>query len=778
MNKTNLLLVIIILSAAFFCASTGVASAISLSDKYVGNTVVDLEWSKYWSDDFSKYKLYRDDALIHTEFNRSTTFYRDEGPSKGATRMYKIEVYNATGGLTEYDIESVTTGEVRSTMDDHIRSLQDEQCPPGSYPCNCGGSPCQCPCYNPELEEYVGFLQCKLGDYLERDTTLTKDYTGDTSFRLAGGVTLNCAGHTLERGGVSSSENGVTIKNCTIMRSEGPGAQYGIKLSGSNGSTITGNTIESFQAGIYLINSDTCTITGNTAANSSRGVGIYLKNSDTCTITGNTANSNRWEGIYLRGSNDNTIAKNVAKSNDCGIRLQDSGNNTLTGNMPNSNTWKGIWLSFSDGNTLANNNVYSNGVQGEYGYGIWIQFSDDNTLTGNSATSNYEGIHLDSSSQSTLTGNTMSGNDWNFGVDGGTLSDFIQDIDTSNTVDERPIYYWVDKQDQQIPGDAGFVGIVDSSNITVKNLALTHNYEGVLLAYSTNSAIESITTQNTRYGIYLHNSKDSNVTNTAETSNEWAIYLRSSDYNTLTNNDASNNGEASIYLKRSCYNNLTGNTVNYNEEEGIELYDNSNNNNLTGNTVNYNKFEGIFLWNSSCNDFIGNNVCYNEMEGIELRKGSNNNLTNNTINYNKFEGIWTEEGVVIRDDKLTNNGKGGIFSVKGDVIIKGTGNEITNNGGDGISVLKGDVTIEGNTTIIDNAGWGIYTEGGHVSINALLMSAQLSKVNNNGKGGIRADAVIGEGGYPAGTGRRPRHRGQGWGQTGICPYSQQSRDGY
>jgi hypothetical protein len=118
MNKTNLVLVIIILFAAFFCAATGVASAISLSDIYVGNTVVDLEWTKFQSDVFSKYKLYRDDAPIHTEFNRNTTFYRDEGLSKGVTYDYKIEVYDDEGELWEHETgyRSVTTGDVHGTI--------------------------------------------------------------------------------------------------------------------------------------------------------------------------------------------------------------------------------------------------------------------------------------------------------------------------------------------------------------------------------------------------------------------------------------------------------------------------------------------------------------------------------------------------------------------------------------------------------------------------------------------------------------------------------------
>jgi hypothetical protein len=98
MNRTNLLLVLLLLSAAFFCAATGVASAISLSDKYVGNTVVDLEWSKYGGTDFAIYALCRDGTVIHTESDRNNTFYGDVCLSKGNEYNYEIEVYNATGG--------------------------------------------------------------------------------------------------------------------------------------------------------------------------------------------------------------------------------------------------------------------------------------------------------------------------------------------------------------------------------------------------------------------------------------------------------------------------------------------------------------------------------------------------------------------------------------------------------------------------------------------------------------------------------------------------------
>ncbi len=59
----------------------------------------------------------------------------------------------------------------------------------------------------------------------------------------------------------------------------------------------------------------------------------------------------------------------------------------------------------------------------------------------------------------------------------------------------------------------------------------------------------------------------------------------------------------------------------------------------------------------------------------------------------------------------------------------------------GIFSSEGDIDIHEAIQVADNGGWGIHAKGGDVSINALLQSAQLSKVNNNGKGGIRADAI-------------------------------------
>jgi len=301
---------------------------------------------------------------------------------------------------------------------------------------------------------------------------------------------------------------------------------------------------------VGIVNSTNITVKGLTLTKN--GQGVLLAYSQNSTVEGVTV-SNNWAGIYLYGSSNSDLTKNTANSNTYGIHLDSSSNNTLTNN------------------TASNNN-----------FGINLNSSCSNTLSNNAASNNYDGIFLAGSSNNTLTNNTMSGNNYNFAVQGSSLSHYIQDIDTSNKVDGKPMYYWVNHHDEQVPVDAGFVGIVNSTNITVNDLALTKNGEGVVLAHTENSRIEDVTASNNRYGIYLYGSSN----------------------NTLTNNTVSNNNDG-IWLNYYCNNNIiTNNTVsNNNWGDGIWLRSSNSNtihlNNFIDNTENVDSSSSTNTWNST-----------------------------------------------------------------------------------------------------------------------------------------------------------------------------------
>jgi parallel beta-helix repeat protein len=329
----------------------------------------------------------------------------------------------------------------------------------------------------------------------------------------------------------------------------------------------------------------------------------------------------------------------------------------------------------------------------------------------------------------------MSGNTYNFGVCGDTLSHHVQNIDESNFVNGKPVYYWINQQNKQVPDDAGFVGIINSVNITVRDLILTNNSMGVLFVHTNNSRIENVTANlNDGYGIYLICSSNDNLTNntvsynnnhgicldessnnsltcnTVNSNNEYdidGIHLKHSDYNTLENNTASNS-YCGIHIDYSGNNKLAGNNAsgndggismthgsndntladniaNSNEWYGIAI-DSSNNNNLSNNTANTNDHYGISMYKSSSNTITGNTLSDNNPvgdtgSGIWMYDSDNNNLEKNTVNLNDY-GIRMEysDNNIISCNWVYKNSKRGFYLSSGGIWNNISYNNIIENG--------------------------------------------------------------------------------------------------
>jgi parallel beta-helix repeat protein len=459
----------------------------------------------------------------------------------------------------------------------------------------------------------------------------------------------------------------VNISGFTVMGTTGY-YNAGIYIDGVNRCNIFDNNISKNWYGIYLDCSSNNTLTSNIA--NSNGCGIYMWSSSTNnTLTSNIANSNNGRGIYLRYSSNNTLINNTANSNGLhGIHLYFSRDNLLMNSTVslNSNGF-GIYLWSSSNNTLTNNTANSNGC-GVYlsynSYGIPRRYSSNNTLINNTANSNGCGIHLLFSRNNTLINTTMSGNTYNFCVDGDSLSDYIQNIDTSNTVGGKPIYYWVDKQDKQIPCDAGFVGVVNSTNITVRDLTLLKNTKGVLFAYTKDSRIENVTVSGNDHGIYMESSSTNNLTsNTISDNCDYGIYLLRSSNNTLSNNIVMDNSNDGICLCSSSDNILTSNTVNLNNMCGIHLSSLCNYNILTNNTINLNKCYGVDLYYSSSNTLTNNTLSSSDYYGIRLRESSNcNNIIGNLVQNNTYKGFCLRSGSTNNNISYNNVLKNGNYN--------------------------------------------------------------------------------------------------------------------
>jgi parallel beta-helix repeat protein len=197
-----------------------------------------------------------------------------------------------------------------------------------------------------------------------------------------------------------------------------------------------------------------------------------------CNVSGNLIRGNV-EGI-TGGTwcNYNVIADNIIQDNGVGLRVGGVWNN-ITNNIIRDN-WDGT--EFHNSHTLINNTIFNN-TQFGLQLSIW---------------------------NSTLRNNTMISNGYNFIMRESLLPLQIDDIDTSNTVNGKPIYYWINQSDKTVPSDAGYIAIINSTNITVDSLSLEHNGQGILISYSSNIAVKNCNLADNWWGVRLKYS--SNVT--------------------------------------------------------------------------------------------------------------------------------------------------------------------------------------------------------------------------------------------------------------------------
>jgi parallel beta-helix repeat protein len=198
--------------------------------------------------------------------------------------------------------------------------------------------------------------------------------------------------------------------------------------------------------------------------------------------------------------------------------------------------------------------------------GIYIDHSLEANISGNNVISSNLGVYLYASSNVVLRNNNLTANRYNFGVYGDNLDGYVQDIDASNLVDDKPLIYWVNQTDRQPPTDAGYVAIVNSTNIALRDLVLSRNWQAVLLAYSTNSTIKNVTGTRNMDCIWFVNCSGCAVVDSAVRDNIWGgIALVDSSSCSVYGNDVAGNFGYGIFLSNASdnlfyHNNFINNT--------------------------------------------------------------------------------------------------------------------------------------------------------------------------------------------------------------------------
>ena len=478
------------------------------------------------------------------------------------------------------------------------------------------------------------------------------------------------------------------------------------------------------------------------------------------TITNNTANNNDNDGIYLRDSYNNTISDNNFMYNDYGVSFRSSNDNRIIRNNASFNSRGGMEIWMSDDNKIIGNNASYNDD-----YAIRLRTSDNCDILDNIVGNNDEyGIYLyDSSYSNTLRNNMMQG-------DGMMVDEsYNNDIDTSNLVNGKPIYYYDGFNGATING------VENAGQLIISNC---HNSE------FSNWNISDISD-----GIILTSSNDNNLTNCNSTNNKFhGIRVLRSDRNVISNNVLLDNGEpwaeinyhlAGIYMDYSSNNVVTKNFFIHNTK-GIDLYyaynniiTNNNffynyigihffhadNSDIFDNTMSYNRYAiyligtanhevsnniithsdigielngasdsdiygndilfsdnssnncGLYMRYSDRNEIFNNNISYSARFGLYMRDSDDNTIRNNTISHtNEYDGIlmWTAHGNDFINNIITNNSDNGIYCYDSD-NNEFISNNASYNDNNGLYFLPGSNNniVWSNNTFSNNIGMDI-----------------------------------------------------------------------
>ncbi len=337
------------------------------------------------------------------------------------------------------------------------------------------------------------------------------------------------------------------------------------------------------------------------------------------TGTGNNiriVDNNILTNVYLGSGSHQTVTEN----NITGILRANAAYQTITENI----ITKGISSRGSYGN-ISNNQIASGGISvsgsfniihgntitGSGSTGLNIE-SGGNNITDNIVSKQECGISL-LGSNNILRGNKISNSNFNFRLEwriDWTPSNFVNDIDSSNLVDGKPIIYWINEHDRSVPENAAVVVLVNCSNIIVENLDISSVGQGIVVAYSTNSKINQNSIKTSGEGVIIHSSSRITVDNLMIDDKNDAgagigVHLVSSSENTIANNVIIVNTKG-IRVTYSNENTIRNNTITK-PVRGIQM-DYSHENIISGNTISGDSNIGIQLYGSRGNVFSTNKI--------------------------------------------------------------------------------------------------------------------------------------------------------------------------
>lgn len=369
-----------------------------------------------------------------------------------------------------------------------------------------------------------------------------------------------------------NGRNNITIQNLTVIT-----LGTGIMFNQASDCKVLNVLIKAERAGIRARNL-TYSQFSNSQIEAKIEYALSLSFSPNNLIINNNLISNMIDAVNCGWSSNNIISGNNITYYTSefplanGIHFDGSTNCTIFSNNIFGFPWSGINLQgYSDNNLIEANCVMN------CSRGIRIS-SNENNLTANYIVNNNEtGITLESASNSLLINNYLSNNSQNLAISSYTPAGWINNVDSSNTVEGKPVIYWINAVGKTVPSTAGYIALVNCTDITVANHHFTYQGDCILLVYTVNSTItENRLSYNST--IHLHSSSNNRITENIFTNNDCGLFFGSSCVNNLIANNNFTGNNYSFSLSESSNNIITYN--NFTKNQNALYFSNANNNNI------------------------------------------------------------------------------------------------------------------------------------------------------------------------------------------------------
>ena len=259
--------------------------------------------------------------------------------------------------------------------------------------------------------------------------------------------------------------------------------------------------------------------------------------------------------------------------------------------------------------------------------GLSLEWSSGHTITGNTFVDGIIGIEICCTTGCVFRDNHMINSSFSIRVY--PTYQYGNDLDSSNTVNGKPIYYLIDAKDATVPSDAAYIVLVGCENMLIENASP----QGIALISTNSSTISRVRMTGRGDGIDLLNCSGISIFNSVLLEQAIAIQLEGSNDNAICDNEISKHTTRGINLGDANNNLISGNIFSDNSYAIAPFQDAL----AAGNIVTSNKFtQNDYSITVGGNMEILGNMFEENKNALLLSGGSGSNITQNTFKKNEY----------------------------------------------------------------------------------------------------------------------------------------------